>query len=297
MVTDEHAPTTPADWAKKSARQRGKPGDLREFVAHELPTNWGTPMVNHANGTRERFLERKRESVARGNSMGISCSDLNLQAENWASPAPSADTHSTTTHSASTDAPTARETAWPTPGANDYKGSAKKGQRRGQLDEAAEQKWQTPSDPKNTTRKQPNGTEREHLLASQAQHWQSPGAMGGDSTSRGGDRIGETLLSGQAESFLSTLPAPAPSSSGEPSSPSEQTSRRRLNPLFVEWLMGLPEGWTDYGRAATAFTLWWPRMRSALCGLVSNDTDVNQGSGLPPAPRELSRAGAPDPAT
>jgi hypothetical protein len=33
---------------------------------------------------------------------------------------------------------------WPTLGANDHKGTAKPGQRRGQLDEAAEQKWNSP---------------------------------------------------------------------------------------------------------------------------------------------------------
>ena len=32
---------------------------------------------------------------------------------------------------------------WPTPGANDHKGTAKLGQRRGQLDEATEQKFLT----------------------------------------------------------------------------------------------------------------------------------------------------------
>lgn len=34
---------------------------------------------------------------------------------------------------------------WPTAGANDWKGSYQPGQRRGQLDEAAEQKWATPT--------------------------------------------------------------------------------------------------------------------------------------------------------
>lgn len=36
---------------------------------------------------------------------------------------------------------------WPTPGANDHKGSAKEGQRRGQLDEATEQKFSRPDPP------------------------------------------------------------------------------------------------------------------------------------------------------
>ena len=46
---------------------------------------------------------------------------------------------------------------------------------------------------------------------------------------------------------------------------------RRLNPLFVEWLMGWPGGWTllptglkDFGSLATEWSRWWRLMRSAL---------------------------------
>lgn len=45
---------------------------------------WGTPLTNHANGTPEAFLERKRRSMERGSaSMGISLSDLNMQVQAW----------------------------------------------------------------------------------------------------------------------------------------------------------------------------------------------------------------------
>ena len=67
---------------------------------------------------------------------------------------------------------------WPTAGANDWKGTAKVGQRRGQLDEAAEQMWHGRQDP-------------------------------------------------------------TPTGSG-----SRSTSGLRLNPRFVEWLMGFPGEWT-----------------------------------------------------
>ena len=194
--------------------------------------NWPTPRVEDAE--------------ACGQHPGAADA-LNKTAENWTTPhARDADKW----HNRAPGHPkqvnlSGQVAHWPAPGANDHKGSAKVGQRRGQLDEAAEQKWQ------------------------------SPGAMGGGSTSRGGDRIGETLIAGQASS-LSTLLAPAPSSTGDESSPSAPTSRRRLNPLFVEWLMGLPSGHTDLTGcepAATAFTLWWPRMRSALSGLVCATSD------------------------
>ncbi|WP_234902282.1 hypothetical protein [Agrobacterium rubi] len=48
--------------------------------------------------------------------------------------------------------------------------------------------------------------------------------------------------------------------------------RRSLNPLFVEWLMGWPPGWTllawtDSGCSATELSHWKQRMRSALLSL------------------------------
>jgi hypothetical protein len=43
-------------------------------------TGWGTPVANPANGTPEAFLERKRKSIERGSKMGVSLSDLQMQA-------------------------------------------------------------------------------------------------------------------------------------------------------------------------------------------------------------------------
>jgi hypothetical protein len=44
----------------------------------------------------------------------------------------------------------------------------------------------------------------------------------------------------------------------------------RLNPLFVEALMGLPIGWTDCGRSAMASFPSWSRTHSALLGRLSD---------------------------
>jgi len=63
-----------------------------------LLAGWATPLAEQANGTPEAFLQRKRDSMARGSqSMGISLSDLNMQAQAWA--------------------------GWPTPVVNDTTGS------------------------------------------------------------------------------------------------------------------------------------------------------------------------------
>lgn len=42
-----------------------------------------------------------------------------------------------------------------------------------------------------------------------------------------------------------------------------------LNPRFVEWLMGMPFGWTACEPLETPSYLWLQRMRSELSRLVS----------------------------
>jgi len=50
--------------------------------------SWPSPCANQANGEPEAFLERKRRSVARGSSMGISLTDLGMVAKlaSWQTP-------------------------------------------------------------------------------------------------------------------------------------------------------------------------------------------------------------------
>lgn len=43
----------------------------------------------------------------------------------------------------------------------------------------------------------------------------------------------------------------------------------RLNPRMAAWLMGHPHGLISFALSETAWTLWSQRMRSLLCGLVS----------------------------
>jgi hypothetical protein len=63
--------------------RKGRLDDLPSTATYLA--GWATPVGQQANGTPERFLERKRESMARGSqSMGVSLSDLNMQAQAWA---------------------------------------------------------------------------------------------------------------------------------------------------------------------------------------------------------------------
>ena len=49
-----------------------------------------------------------------------------------------------------------------------------------------------------------------------------------------------------------------------------EISQRTLNPQFTEWLMGWPTGWTELEPAATAWCLWWRRMRLQFLRLTLN---------------------------
>jgi hypothetical protein len=74
--------------------------------------------------------------------------------------------------------------------------------------------------------------------------------------------------------FPFSLPAP-PIPAGATSSPPS----RRLNPRFVEWLMGWPIGWTDCESAETGLSRWLLHSRGVLSTLVSPPPSaVDQGS-------------------
>ena len=66
---------------------------------------------------------------------------------------------------------------------------------------------------------------------------------------RHGNGNGAGLTLGAAANSLLGRQAPRTSMFGPESSPSDPTSpqRLRLNPAFVEWLMGFPEGWLSLG--------------------------------------------------
>lgn len=139
------------------------------------------------------------------------------------------------------------------------------------------QLWSTPRASPNENRQtqaSPSQQAGEHgmNLATQANAlnlWQTPGVSRG--SERGQDRKDELRLAGQAALFPNFPPAPVILTPGGPSLPSGPTSpppsgspasacsgspggslrpgrKRRgkaLNPEFVTWLMGFPEGWIN----------------------------------------------------
>ncbi len=49
-----------------------------------------------------------------------------------------------------------------------------------------------------------------------------------------------------------------------------RTNTKRLNPYFIEWLMGWPAGLTDYAHPVTGFARWQAQSRGYLCALILN---------------------------
>ncbi len=89
----------------------------------------------------------------------------------------------------------------------------------------------------------------------------SPGAL----TRRDG-KSRMDLLDNQAVYFQPFRPAETTADAGVRSSASTPALPRRLNPDFVEWLMGWPIGWTVPGSPlpATEWSRWWRHMRGSL---------------------------------
>jgi hypothetical protein len=143
---------------------------------------------------------------------------------------------------------------------------------------AAMELWQTPAVDSFRSR---GGDRKEEMgLDQQAgMQWVTPASRdykGANSethcTETGGGRKHMDQLSNQVEH--SFLPAQQTETPGETSSESAPTSPRRLNPKFVEWLMGMPEGWTSPEPINSEhLETWYAACRERLLSLRSSTGD------------------------
>ncbi len=107
--------STGAPWSTPTEQDSSNNAGPSQFVRNSHPLNvqatlhmWPTPTAQTANGEPEAFLERKRRSIARGSTMGVSLTDLNM---------------------------VAKASVWPTPAVADIEGGrkARSGTRSGEL--------------------------------------------------------------------------------------------------------------------------------------------------------------------
>lgn len=167
--------------------------------------------------------------------------------------------------------------SWATPRANDA-------EKRGNVTHSPNmpdlvgqsQSWPTPRGT-DGTKGGPNqaGSKGDLMLPSTAVQWPTPAARDGKNpnseehctTTGGGKKHMNQLTNFVAHSSLPALqtqPGPESSSNG-PSTP------RRLNPIFVEWLMGWPSQWTKAepsASSAAATALWRSRLQQHLSSLL-----------------------------
>lgn len=157
--------------------------------------------------------------------------------------------------------------SWPTP--RTISGGGESAERKKELGrddsgggdlQAAVQNWQTPTvvDAKERAYQVADGVKYPTLVG-QARTFPTPNARdgkGSDLSSRhGGASLSHFVETGQRSHQAPVIPKPGGKSSKE---------TRRLNPRFVEWLMGWPLGWTDLGSAATESFRSWQRSHSEL---------------------------------
>jgi hypothetical protein len=173
----------------------------------------------------------------------------------------------------------ANKALWPTASARDWKGAPEEpwGSNARPLNEVAKT-WPTP---RACSGDRSSGLNRTEMVNA----WGTPSTMdakGRTYTRDGGQKDAErNALAGQAISLSRAKKSSTLSHSGHPDLPMqvsgakslhapERLARLSLNPIFVEWLMGWPPGWTDCGSPVTGFARWLQRQRTALAELSWN---------------------------
>ena len=251
-VRDEETLQKCADFRKRNANQNTVPlylGEVAQFAV------WPTPDANAFEAkdlTRlQERCEECKERTGNGNGFGVALGQAaRLVSSGWPT-ARAEDSESTGAHRGSPDTLTsaAQVSGWPTP--RTPTGGAESAERKQELG-----------------RTESGGSDL-GAVATMA-GWCTPNAMDGGQTSRGGDRIGEALLAGQAQAAGWATPQARdhfPPHSEEyvaekrdqghgmrnlsdealtgatPGSPAQTGPRGVLNPQFPLWLMGYPEAW------------------------------------------------------
>jgi hypothetical protein len=230
-------------WPTPAARDEKNPNAMESETHAEdqlanVAARWTTPK------TPTGGAEARDSRAARGSGGA----DLEAQAIMWQTPGAAGGGHSSRGVDRKDEPLLAGQAyrlskaLWPTPTADEQNRSEEAEEREAEEQRAKGNRPFTPT------------------LGRLASHWPSP--TEGDaarSGSRGGDSHPGTSLTNAT--CRSIPPALSTGTDGSTSS----NGRRILNPLFDEWLMGLPIGWTDCARSGTESFLTWRRKRISNC--------------------------------
>lgn len=232
------------DWATPASADcvGSHGGGQGRSLRTDIAKNWATPQAFDANDcTRLTPCEK------------AGCRTLANDLANWPTPKTN-EANSPGVHgNGGQDLRTVVSEKWPTARANELAGRGRARRKPGtggaMLSETAENsqmEWRTPNaGTPNSTR----GTGQDPAIR-QAQGRQ-------------------VELKDQVTAYPPSLQAQATSDGGESLSDGPN-SRPQLNPRFVEWLMGVPAGWTSLECSETELSRYKALTRSALCRLCSD---------------------------
>lgn len=248
-------------------------------------TTWPTPDSGVFNDGEEpeSFLDRQARQKAKGingNGMGMT---LAMASKVWPTPNALDGEKAPKQFAGGNPSLPALAKMWNTPKASDALSGADRVRRDTGKPQSALPTdailWSTPraSDGEKGGPNQSFGAGGQPLPA-QATQWPTPTSLSYGESHQPGNSRSVNLTLERAEDLYSRL-ALTTVKTGKPSS----KERRSLNPLFVEWLMGWPPGWTllvssDFACSATALSRFKRRMRCALSPLVLHDAPPAQVS-------------------
>lgn len=283
QFTNEASPIWPTPRTKQGHTYRQHAADGRQGLTLEgRAERWPTPVGGesdqtatsdrHGSLTRSaakwstpRANERQQQNGYAGPDAHVA---LSKQAKDWPTPQASEEQHAGPSGDRRRgDTLTKHAEGWPTPRAiyADHPGMVD----RPHLSGRAIELWRTPDASPQKTDFSADGEHRGRpTTSSQATQWATP--ISRDSKDGGSDPDMATPTNAMlGRQVLRTgLPAPASGTSGAGSSPSGPNSpprplnRPRLSPVFVEWLVGVPVGWTDFEPLGTSSSPSRPNSRS-----------------------------------
>jgi len=220
-------------------------GSMRNGIAFRRPR---LARRTFASGSLSWPTARANDPEKRGEFTPNHRAGLAGAAQLWPTPR-AEDSEWAGNHPHATDSLTVPVKLWPTATWKDASSSGSRKNGMTLTDTTVRQRlWQTPTNADTLGGHLSRSGERsdEMLLKGQVRHWATPQAE--DCEWGGGPE--QTCLTNQV--FPTGRQTEATAGNG----------RVSLNPLFVEWLMGWPRGWTDCGSRVTGWSHWLRQSRS-----------------------------------